>query len=191
VAGPPTVVAGNGYVDLRWTSPSLPAMPPITYYTIRYSTDSGTTWTLYAHTASVATSLRVLVANGNTYTFQVAPVVSGGRGGYSLSSLPVTPYSPTATPIAPSGVIGIKVGTSVSLSWNPVPGNAGGPVKDYVVQYRLNTPTARWLTYSDLVSPASSATLQLRTGYSYVFRVAAMNLAGIGAFSTQSTPLRV
>jgi hypothetical protein len=162
-------------------------MPPITDYAIRYSSDNGSTWTLYPHIASAAASRRLILTNGNTYIFQVAPVVSGGVGVYSARSLPVTPFSPAAKPDAPSGVVGVKTGALISLSWNPVPRNAGGPVIDYLVQYRVNTPKARWVTHRDLVSPATSASLRLRAGYSYVFRIAAKNLAGTGGFSTQST----
>jgi len=189
VPGRPAAVAGNGFVLLRWVAPRLVRMPPITDYSIRYSADSGATWTLYPHIASAATSRRLILTNGNTYIFQVAPVVSGGVGVYSLRSLAVTPYSPSAKPAAPSGVVGVKNGALISLSWNAVPGNAGGPVKDYVVQYRLNTPNARWQTYPDLVSPATLANLRLRAGFSYVFRVAAKNLAGVGAFSGPSAPV--
>jgi hypothetical protein len=164
-------------------------MPPITDYAIRYSSNNGSTWNLYPHVASAATSRRLILTNGNTYIFQVAPVVSGGVGRYSLSSLPATPYSPTAKPAAPSGVVGVKTGALISVSWNPVPRNAGGPVKDYVVQYRVNTPNALWVTYQELVSPATSANLRLRAGFSYVFRVAAKNLAGVGAYSAPSAPV--
>ena len=167
-------------------------MPPITDYAIRYSSDNGSTWTLYPHIASAATSRRLILTNGNTYIFQVAPVVSGGVGVYSARSLPVTPFSPAAKPDAPSGVVGVKTGALISLSWNPVPRNAGGPVIDYLVQYRVNTPKARWVTYPDLVSPATSANIllkRLQTGSSYVFRVAAKNLAGVGAYSAQSAPV--
>jgi hypothetical protein len=192
VPGRPTATAGNGVVVLRWVAPRLVRMPPITDYTIRYSADNGSTWTLYLHIASAATSRRLLLTNGNTYIFQVAPVVSGGVGVYSARSLPVTPFSPAAKPDAPSGVVGVKTGALISLSWNPVPRNAGGPVIDYLVQYRVNTPKARWVTYPDLVSPATSANIllkRLQTGSSYVFRVAAKNLAGVGAYSAQSAPV--
>ena len=192
VPGRPTAAAGNGFVILRWAAPRLVRMPPITDYAIRYSSDNGSTWTLYPHIASAATSRRLILTNGNTYIFQVAPVVSGGVGVYSARSLPVTPFSPAAKPDAPSGVVGVKTGALISLSWNPVPRNAGGPVIDYLVQYRVNTPKARWVTYPDLVSPATSANIllkRLQTGSSYVFRVAAKNLAGVGAYSAQSAPV--
>jgi hypothetical protein len=188
-AGRPVALARNGYVDLRWAVPRLYGVPKVTDYVIRYSVDNGATWSRAVLPVSATPSRRVFVANGNTYVFQVAPVVAGGVGVFSRSSVPVTPYSPAAKPAAPTGVSGVKNGAMVVLSWSAVSGNTGGPVKDYVVQYRLNIPNARWSTYRDLVSPATSANLRLRAGYSYVFRVAARNLAGIGAFSTQSAPV--
>ena len=166
-------------------------MPRITDYAIRYSSNNGSTWTDYGHTASAATSRRLILTNGNTYIFQVAPVVSGGVGRYSISSLPATPYSPTAKPAAPSGVVGVKTGALISLSWNPVTRNAGGPVKDYVVQYRVY-PNGVWKPYDDGVSLTNSANIplkRLQAGSSYVFRVAAKNLAGVGAYSAPSAPV--
>jgi len=191
VPGRPTAAAGNGFVALRWAAPRLVRMPPITDYAIRYSADNGSTWIFYPHIASAAISRRLILTNGNTYIFQVAPVVSGGVGVYSSSSPTATPYSPAAQPTAPTGVVGVKTVALSSLSWNSVPRNAGGPVKDYVVQYRVNTPNGRWLTYPDLVSTSTSANLRLRAGYSYVFRVAAKNLAGVGSFSAPSAPVNL
>jgi len=185
----PRAYAGNGYVTLRWIAPALKGMPPITDYAIRYSSDKGLTWIVDAHTASTATSCRITLVNGLAYIFQVAPVVSGGLGSFSLSSSSTTPISPNATPVAPSGVVGVTTGVGVTLSWKSVAGNTGGPVTDYVVQYRVNLPNTPWLPYQDLESPLTSATLRLRAGYTYVFRVAAKNLAGVGAYSSQSSPV--
>ncbi|NBT36263.1 MAG: fibronectin type III domain-containing protein [Betaproteobacteria bacterium] len=70
-----------------------------------------------------------------------------------------------------------------------MPSNAGGPVTDYVIQYRVNVANARWLMCNDTVSTSTTANLRLRTGYTYVFRVAAKNLAGVGLFSSQSAPV--
>jgi len=193
VPGRPTAAAGNGFVVLRWAPPRLVRMPPITDYTIRYSSNNGSTWNLYPHVASAATSRRLILTNGNDYIFQVAPVVSGGVGVYSTSSLPVTPFSPAAKPDAPSGVVGVKNGALISLSWNPVPRNAGGPVKDYVVQYRVY-PNGVWKPYDDGVSLTTSANIplkRLQAGSSYVFRVAAKNHAGVGAYSAPSAPVTV
>jgi len=189
--GRPKAVAGDGYVTLRWIAPAGPGRRPISDYAIRYSSDNGVTWSLYPHTPSTATSIRLPLVNGTPHIFQVAPIVSGGIGVYSAASLPVTPYSPIAKPAAPSGVVGVKAGVGVTLSWNIVAGNAGGSVTDYVVQYRVNRPNTPWWTYRDIVSPTTSSGLRLSTGFSYVFRVAAKNLAGVGTYSVQSVPMGV
>ena len=182
-------IAGDGILVVRWVAPRLVRMPAITGYVIRYSSDNGVSWNLYSDTGSPVTSRSVVLANGNTYVLQVAPVLAGGVGRYSASSLPVTPYSPFSKPEAPSSVVAVSTGESVVLYWNAIAGNAGGFVKDYVIQYRANTPNARWVTYRDTTSSVPAATLRLRNGNSYVFRVAAKNLAGVGAFSSPSSPV--
>ena len=75
----PVCVAGNGSVGLSWTLPSMPGLPPITDYLIRYSMDGGASWTTYAHKPSTALRTTVVVPNGKTYVFQVAPIVEIGR----------------------------------------------------------------------------------------------------------------
>jgi filamentous hemagglutinin family protein len=69
--------------------------------------------------------------------------------------------------------------------------NAGGSIRDYVIQYRSAAAGSRWLTYTDGVTSVNAATVRrLVAGRAYVFRVAAKNLAGTGAFTSPSDVIR-
>jgi hypothetical protein len=82
--------------------------------------------------------------------------------------------------------------TTASVSWT-APVMVGSPaLSDYVIQYSSNSGST-WTTFSDTVSTATSVTVTgLSNGTAYVFRVAAVNTIGTGAFSGNSnsvTPL--
>jgi titin len=178
--------AGDGTVALVWTAPRVTGGSRITDYVIDYSSDGGATWTRAADAVSAATRATVAVPNGVTHVFRVAAVTAGGVGAFSLNSGAITPFSRAAKPVAPTAVIGVGAGGTIALSWVGSPANAGGRVSDYVIQYRLST-SSRWVTVRDGVSATASATVsRLVAGRGYVFRVAAKNLAGQGAFSAET-----
>jgi hypothetical protein len=154
---------------------------PFTDFAIQYSSDSGTNWTTFPHTASNATSRTVTgLTNGTSYIFRVAHVAAGTTGTYSD---PSSAYIPYTTPSAPSGLSGVRGNAQVALTWSAPTANNGRAVTDYVVQYSSNNGTA-WTTFSDAVSTTTSATVTgLTNGTSYVFQVAAVNLAGTGTYS--------
>jgi titin len=189
LAGAPTRLTGraaDGTVSLVWTAPRVTGGFRITDYVIDYSSDGGVTWTRVADAVSAATRATVAVPNGVTYVFRVAAVTAGGVGAFSLNSGPLTPFSRAAKPDAPTAVVGIGAGGTIALSWVGSPANAGGRVSDYVIQYRLST-SGRWVTVRDGVSSSTSAIVsRLVAGRGYVFRVAAKNLAGQGAFSAET-----
>jgi titin len=181
----------NGNVSLRWTAPRVPRGMRITDYVIQYSSDNGATWQVYQDAVSSATrAVLAGLTNGVTYRFRVAAVTGDTVGAASAMSNAITPFDRNAKPAAPTNLSGSSLGGGrYSLTWNAVAGNAGGAVTDYVIQYRVNSARgSRWVTFRDPVSAATSATLSRltnRTGY--VFRVAAKNLAGIGAYSAEVT----
>ncbi len=107
-----------------------------------------------------------------------------GTGSYSAASAARTPFTFAG---APTGIAGTRGDRSVALTWTAPASNGGAAVSAYAVQYSSNSGTT-WLTATtNSGSSAASYTVTLLTvGTVYVFRVAAVNAAGIGAYSTQS-----
>ncbi len=190
--GRPVGAAGNGVVSLRFAAPQATGGLRVTDYVIQYSANSGVSWTTAADSVSPLTTATVRgLSNGTSYVFRVAAVTTGGTGAFSVSSAQVIPYLRTAMPAAPTSVTGVGSSGTVSLTWAASSSHAGGPIRDYVIQYRSAAAGSRWLAYTDGVTSANAATVRrLVAGRSYIFRVAAKNLAGQGAFSSPSDVIR-
>lgn len=185
-----TATLSNGAVSLRWTAPRFPRGVTIDDYAVQYSTDNGVSWRVYEDGISTATRTVVTgLPNGAQYQFRVAAVTGDLIGEVSAATRPILLFDRRATPTAPANLRGTASGSIYSLQWNAVAGNAGGAVTDYVIQYRVNSARgSRWVTFRDPVAAATSATLtRLTNRTGYVFRVAAKNLAGIGAYSSEFT----
>lgn len=84
--------SGNAQVSLTWTAPTYNNGAAISDYTIQYSSNSGSSWSTFSHTASATASITVTgLTNGTAYIFRVAAVNSAGTGSYSTNSSSVTP----------------------------------------------------------------------------------------------------
>jgi len=181
-----TARAGNGVVNLVWTAPTTPAGIVILDYVIQYSTDGGRLWITTPDAVSTATRATVAVpVNGVSYIFRVAAQTAAGIGLPSTASASVTPFSPTALPGVPTELTAARTTSgSVRLTWAAPPANAGGSVNGYVIQYRLATST-RWKSVKVNSTTPSATISRLTAGRPYVFRVAARNVARVGAFSSE------
>jgi ELWxxDGT repeat protein len=186
----PTAISGtpgNGQVSLTWTAPSSNGGAAITDYSIRYSADNGATWVRFNDGISPATSATVTgLTNGIPYVFKVSAINVAGPGIPSANSPPVTPRS---TPLEPTAITGTPGNGQVSLTWSTPASNGGAAITDYEVQVSSNNGLT-WTTFSDGVSANTAATVTgLTNGTAYVFKVRAMNSAGPGNFSTNSSPI--
>ena len=183
-AGLPTalrVARGNGTATLTWKPPTATGGSPIKDYALQLSSDAGRTWAPIDRPASSATSATVTgLANGTTYVFRVAAVNSVGAASFTAKSLPVVPA--TTASAAPVPVV-VRRSGQVNLSWSAPPSNGGLPITDYVI-HSSRDGGRTWKTFPHKASPATTATVTgLANGTAYVFRVAAVNGIGIGAFT--------
>jgi titin len=184
-----TGTVGSGRVNLAWTAGS--SSKPITDYVIQFRKNVvGSAWTTFADGVSAATIGSVTgLVNGTRYLFRVAAVNADGVGVFTSGTLGLTPV---AVPVAaPTAVTGRGAAGAITLNWVAAPSSTAAPVTGYVIQYRANTSTARWVTLPLAVGNATTAritTLTSRLGYR--FRVAAQNAAGLGPWSAASALIR-
>ena len=96
----------GGWIDAVRSRCATFSTAAFTDFAIQYSSNNGSTWTTFAHTASSATSRTVTgLTNGTSYVFRVAHVSAGVNGSYSNSS---PAYIPFTTPLAPTGLSGTR-----------------------------------------------------------------------------------
>jgi titin len=188
VAGAPTSVLGQGAnnsVALAWSPPANNGGSAITDYLIQYSTDSGSSWSTFSHTASFAAYATVTgLTNGTPYEFRLAAINVAGTGAWSSVSSSVIPYTVAG---APTGVTAVPGDSQVVLSWTAPTNNGGNAITDYAVEYSTNSGTT-WITYVDGASSAVGATVTgLTNGTGYIFRISAVNAAGTGTASASSS----
>ena len=96
------------------------------------------------------------------------------------------PSAPTL-PGVPTALSGASGNAQVSLTWTAPASNGGVSITDYSVQYSSNSGST-WTTFSRTASATASQTVTgLTNGTAYVFRVAAINAIGTGAYTAASS----
>ena len=175
------VSAGIDQVNLVWTAPTTDGGSPITDYSIQYSSNGGTSWYTFRHTASGAVLATVTgLTRGSSYVFRVAAVNGMGVGDASIPSAAVVTLS---TPGTPSGLAVIAGNGQASLSWTAPASTGGSAITDYAIQYNINGGSS-WSTFSHTASASPSAVVSgLNNGVTYTFRVTAVNGVGPGSYN--------
>lgn len=176
-----SAIAGDGRVQLTWSPPAIGGGTPITDYTIQTSIDRQV-WATFNDGVSMATTATVTpLTNGVPYFFRVVAINAAGTSNYSGMTT-ATPISSLTVPLAPNAVLATAGNSQVSLSWQ-VPADGGSPITGYVIEGRIDEPGRPWRT---MATPPASSTQAVITsvsnGIPYVFRVAAINAVGTGAF---------
>jgi prepilin-type N-terminal cleavage/methylation domain-containing protein len=167
--------SGDDSVLLSWTNASS---VPIDGYRVRWSTDEGESWNSSIATGSTKKSFVVQnIAPGFSYIFQVQSIALSGLGGQfsAPSSIVNMPVIPPTSPLELEGFSDAP--NTVKLSWKNPEKNGGGEITNYVVNI---SPNAGSVSFTGNRAVATGLT----NGIEYEFKVAAVNSAGQGEWST-------
>jgi formylglycine-generating enzyme required for sulfatase activity len=164
---------------LTWQPPQLEGSLENLSYAVQQSSDGGQTWTTATNslTASATSYQFTDLQADQQYLFRVAARSAAGVGAFSEAVAPV------AVPSAPSNLSATAGNAQASLTWTTPSSDGGAAISDYVIQYSSNGGST-WTTFNREASTATTATVTgLTNGTSYLFRVAAVNSVGTGAYS--------
>jgi hypothetical protein len=178
---------GDGLVTLSWTAPSDFGGGTLSGYKIERQVGENPAWQVQtADTGSTATTFVASgLANGTGYRFRVSAITQFGVG---QASVPTGQIGPFTTPSAPLNMTAVAGDASATLAWQP-PANDGGRL---VSGYRIEAigPGGTVVIAADTGTTATSyLATGLVNGQAYSFRVAAVNAAGAGPFSTLSNSI--
>ncbi len=119
------------------------------------------------------------VVSGYMYSYNVRGVNSVGAGYPSETSDFLVASGPPAAPGQP--IATSRSSTSVFLQWAP-PDNGGSLITGFVLEMRVSTSVNWSVIFTG--SDTSYTKLGLTAGLTYLFRVRALNVAGVGAWSS-------
>lgn len=172
-----SIARGKEALTATFTAPAYNGGTPVTSY--EYSLDNGA-WVAFAN-LNLTQTITGLTA-GQSYAVRIRAVNATGPSPAS-NAVSGTPYD---VPGGPTGVWGSPANGVVYLYWSAPTFDGGSPITDYVIQFSSDGGSS-WSTFSDTVTTTASVTVTgLSNGTAYVFRVAAVNIAGTGANSAAS-----
>jgi hypothetical protein len=89
-------------------------------------------------------------------------------------------------PAVPTGLTVTASAGQAALSWTAPTNNGAAAITDYSIQYSSNAGSS-YTSFSHSASAATTATITGLSAGSYLFRVAAINSVGTGAYVTSSS----
>ena len=178
---PPTNInatAGNSSASVSFTPPLNNGGSPILNYIVTSNPEN-----ISSSGSNSPISVSGLT-NGQSYTFTLVAVNSIGASVVSSVSNSIIPISSTPTvlpPTAPLNVEGISGTNLITLTWTAPTTDGGSPVTGYKIVYGLSSSVNRdTITVGNVLSYEING---LPSGMEYSIRLAAVNSAGIGAYS--------
>jgi uncharacterized protein (DUF3820 family) len=176
-----TSTTSTNAAQFSWLAPADNGGATVTAYRVEYSKD-GLTWvTLAAKSTSASFKLSGLTP-GATYQVRVAAITRAGLGAFLTESLTTA----TTVASAPGQLRALEISqTSLTLAWNLPARNGGAAITDYQVEVSANGGATWKVVPHEAANNLSLVVTGLPAGTNRIFRVAAVNEAGIGAYSTQ------
>ncbi len=170
-----TPVAGTNNGLLSWVAPTNNGGGEITGYTVRRSTDGGTSFSVLISNLKGTSLSTALPPKGVTYTFTVAAINSGGS---SANASPVSYSSQVTVPGAPAmPTTSFTTDGLLTVTWRAPLDTGGSAITSYKLQRLIN---AQWSTIREGIALEAKLTREA-PGTSYSLRVIAVNSIGEGA----------
>lgn len=192
---PPTNLRADEFagdaLTLYWNPPKDNGGADITNYVIEKREPRSPTW---SKVSSYVTTPFVRVRNltvGHEYEFRVMAENQYGTSDPAVTIDPIRarhPFDPPAAPGTPRGIDTTE--DSITISWTKPRHDGGSPITGYVVEKRL-LGEDKWVKATQVHVPDTTyRVLNLIENHEYEFRVAAVNAAGQGPWSSSSDAIR-
>ncbi|MFM8496105.1 MAG: fibronectin type III domain-containing protein, partial [Planctomycetia bacterium] len=185
-----TVAVTGTTATLRWQPPEAATTISHLEYVLERSSDGGHTWIAFGMAAADATVRAISgLEPGLPYSFRIAATSATGTGAFSDPTQPQVATAAPAVPGAPTIGTASSAGDGrVTLTWTKPTDTGNLPITDYLLEASADKG-ATWTPIVEGASSNESASIPDLTPGTYVFRVRAANVMGLGAWSASSAPL--
>ena len=174
-----TALEGDEQVELAWNAPMG---ANIVGYCIQWKRGNQS-YDVSRQTTVAGTETDVTITeltNGTEYTFRVRAEAIVGNGAFS-DEVTATPQT---LPDQVSGVSATGTETEITLVWDE-PDDGGSPITEYWVQWKSGNQGYSAARRLEDITEREVTITGLNSGTEYTFRVRAINLNGIGAWSAE------
>ncbi|WP_144720166.1 fibronectin type III domain-containing protein [Agrococcus jejuensis] len=190
-------VPASQAIAVEWDAPAWDGGAEITDYALELHVvgdlddDGQPRWVAPASVDRDGTTAVVSgLVDGLEYEVRVAAVNAAAAGAWSATAS----ATPRSVPDAPATLEAAASAGAVTLTWSAPASDGGARILSWAVEHRI-AGTQEWTTPAGLEQSSATGALvsDLADGTAYEFRVAAVNVAGAGAWSdvVTATPSRV
>jgi len=174
---------GVGQIRLSWLAPLSNGGRDVTDYVIQYRAN-GMAWTTFDDGVGTGTSVTVTsLQTGVSHEFRVAARNIVGEGSFTSLSTTITPID---IPSVPTITTVIGGGKAADVRWAAPSDAAARPVTKYIVQYKVNSASSKWVSVEVDGNRTSVQITNLTNRLGYRFRISAVNTVGQSAFSAET-----
>ncbi len=176
-------------LGVTWDPPTNTFGIDIEGYDVQYrdGNESPISWTSVAPNPTDTETTISGLTTGHEYFILVAAINSDGIGTYSEEVSAIL----TSLPEAPTGVtVELMSETKLFVTWDAPENSGGSEIIAYDFQCRDGTMSHdNWVSISPHPTGTEITLTELTVGMEYYFQVAAINSAGIGAYSEEASAL--
>ncbi|POI30652.1 hypothetical protein CIB84_005597, partial [Bambusicola thoracicus] len=170
--------------DLVWR-PRPDSRAPILYYVVKHRkvANASDSWAVRDVPASQHRLTLTRLDPGSLYEVEMAAHNCAGEGQTAMVTFRTAPEAPDRPTISMASE------TSVYVTWIPR-GNGGFPIQSFRVEYKKQKKSGDWVLATSDIPPSrlSVEIPDLEKGFSYKFRVRALNILGESEPSAASRP---